>query len=264
MTAPDRSQPVPPMMPGMPERRTRACARHGVTSLFAASSIAGGTVICELHRQHQPVEFRNFLTAIDKAVPTGLDVHPVCCMAASQVRDSSGRAHVSITVGHATDKKSPIRCIDAVPAVISCARPRPGCPGAPRSHPSPPGYNNAARPPAGRSSRNRTHQSYASQSYASYGPAAPGRYGTPAAGRTRGSPRSAHNRCTRIHRGPVGSHATVTWSHPFTRACAAAQSSAWPSRNAFTLTASRASTKPVLPHQEGVPVSNMYLLNNGL
>ena len=34
----DRSQPVLPMMPGMPERRSHDYARHGVTSLFAAST----------------------------------------------------------------------------------------------------------------------------------------------------------------------------------------------------------------------------------
>jgi hypothetical protein len=43
--------------------------RHGVTSLFAAFSVADGTVISELHRQHRAVEFRKFLIAIDKAVP---------------------------------------------------------------------------------------------------------------------------------------------------------------------------------------------------
>src|SRR5215218_9584059 len=32
----DRSQPVLPMMPGMPERRTHDYARNGITSLFAA------------------------------------------------------------------------------------------------------------------------------------------------------------------------------------------------------------------------------------
>jgi hypothetical protein len=37
------------MMPGMPERRTHAHARHGTTSLFATFSIAGGTMISELH-----------------------------------------------------------------------------------------------------------------------------------------------------------------------------------------------------------------------
>jgi transposase len=74
----DRSQPVLPMMPGMPERRTHDYARHGVTSLFAAFNIAGGTVISELHRQHRAVEFKKFLIAIDKAVPAGLGVHLIC------------------------------------------------------------------------------------------------------------------------------------------------------------------------------------------
>ncbi len=35
-------------------------------------------MICELHRQHRAVEFKKFLTAIDKAVPDDLDVHLVC------------------------------------------------------------------------------------------------------------------------------------------------------------------------------------------
>jgi transposase len=74
----DRSQPVLPMMPGMPERRTHDYLRHGITSLFAAFNIADGTVISELHRRHRAIEFRKFLTVIDKAVPAALDVHLVC------------------------------------------------------------------------------------------------------------------------------------------------------------------------------------------
>jgi transposase len=74
----DRSQPVLPMMPGMPERRTHDYLRHGITSLFAAFNIADGTVISELHHRHRAVEFRKFLARIDKAVPAGLDVHLVC------------------------------------------------------------------------------------------------------------------------------------------------------------------------------------------
>jgi transposase len=74
----DRSQPVLPMMPGMPERRTHDYYRHGITSLFAAFNIADGTVISELHRRHRAIEFRKFLVTIDKAVPTDLDVHLVC------------------------------------------------------------------------------------------------------------------------------------------------------------------------------------------
>ena len=74
----DRSQPVLPMMPGMPERRTHDYLRHGITSLFAAFNIADGTVISELHRRHRAIEFRKFLAAIDKAVPADLDVHLIC------------------------------------------------------------------------------------------------------------------------------------------------------------------------------------------
>ncbi len=74
----DRSQPVLPMMPGMPERRTHDYARHGVTSLFAAFNIADGTVISELHRRHRHQEYLRFLKTIDKRVPGELDVHVVC------------------------------------------------------------------------------------------------------------------------------------------------------------------------------------------
>jgi transposase len=74
----DRSQPVLPMMPGMPERRTHDYARHGITSLFAAFNVADGTVIGELHRQHRAAEFKKFLTTIDQRVPAELDVHLIC------------------------------------------------------------------------------------------------------------------------------------------------------------------------------------------
>jgi hypothetical protein len=57
MRALDRSQPVPPMMPGMPERRSHDYARHGTTSLFAAFNIADGTVISELHRRHRAADY---------------------------------------------------------------------------------------------------------------------------------------------------------------------------------------------------------------
>jgi transposase len=74
----DRSQPVMPMMPGMPQRRSHDYARYGVTSLFAAFDIADGTVISEIHRRHRAVEFKKFLATIDKAVPPELDVHLIC------------------------------------------------------------------------------------------------------------------------------------------------------------------------------------------
>jgi transposase-like protein/transposase len=78
MQALDRSQPVLPMMPGMPERRSHDYVRHGVTSLFAAFNIADGTVISQIHRRRRAVEFKKFLIAIDKTVPAELDVYVVC------------------------------------------------------------------------------------------------------------------------------------------------------------------------------------------
>jgi transposase len=74
----DRSQPVLPMMPGMPEHRTHDYVRNGITSLFAAFNIADGTVIGELHRQHRAAEFKKFLITIDKTVSAELDVYLVC------------------------------------------------------------------------------------------------------------------------------------------------------------------------------------------
>jgi transposase len=74
----DRSQPVLPMMPGMPERRTHDYVRNGITSLFAAFNVADGTVIGQMHRRHRAAEFKKFLVTIDKAVPAELDVHLIC------------------------------------------------------------------------------------------------------------------------------------------------------------------------------------------
>jgi transposase len=74
----DRSAPVLPMMPGMPERRTHDYIRHGVTTLFAALDVATGQVIGSIHRRHRAQEFRKFLTKLDTEVPAGLDVHLIC------------------------------------------------------------------------------------------------------------------------------------------------------------------------------------------
>ena len=73
----DRMQPVLPMRPGLPERRTHDYRRHGTTSLFAALNVATGEVVGKCYRRHRSVEFRKFLNVIAKAVPDGIDVHLV-------------------------------------------------------------------------------------------------------------------------------------------------------------------------------------------
>src|SRR6266540_22757 len=87
----DRSQPVLPMMPGMPQRRTHNYVRHGVTSLFAALDLATGQVIGSLHRRHRSVEFRRFLAKLDKQVPHELAVHLVCDNYATHKTDTIQR-----------------------------------------------------------------------------------------------------------------------------------------------------------------------------
>jgi transposase len=74
----DRSQPVLPMMPGVPERATHDYVRAGTTTLFAALEVATGRVIGSLHRRHRAEEFKKFLIKLDKEVPAGLDVHLIC------------------------------------------------------------------------------------------------------------------------------------------------------------------------------------------
>ena len=73
----DRTQPVLPLAPGVPERRTHDYMRHGTTTLFAALDIATGEVISRLHRRHRSQEFLKFLKIIDQQVPEDLDVHLV-------------------------------------------------------------------------------------------------------------------------------------------------------------------------------------------
>lgn len=71
----DRTQPILPLRPGLPERRTHDYERHGTTTLFAALNTRTGEVIGECHRRHRAIEFKKFLNTIDDSVPEDLDVH---------------------------------------------------------------------------------------------------------------------------------------------------------------------------------------------
>ena len=73
----DRTQPLLPLAPGIPERRTHDYARHGTTTLFAALDIATGEVIGQTHRRHRGAEFLQFLRTIEANVPPKLDIHLV-------------------------------------------------------------------------------------------------------------------------------------------------------------------------------------------
>lgn len=73
----ERTQPLLPFQPGQLERRTNDYARHGSLDLFAALDVATGKVVAKTRQRHRSIEFVQFLTTIDAAVPVELDVHVV-------------------------------------------------------------------------------------------------------------------------------------------------------------------------------------------
>jgi transposase len=73
----ERSQPILPMRPGIPERQTHDYARHGVTCLFAALNAATGQVTDACYPRHRHQEFLKFLKKTAAAYPR-TELHVVC------------------------------------------------------------------------------------------------------------------------------------------------------------------------------------------
>jgi transposase len=73
----ERSQPLLPMRPGLPERRSHDYERHGTTSLFAAFNAATGSVLSKCYSRHRSTEFKKFLEEIGRNVPADMSIHLV-------------------------------------------------------------------------------------------------------------------------------------------------------------------------------------------
>jgi transposase len=73
----DRTRPVLPLRPGVPERQTHDYIRHGTTSLFAALEVATGKVIGRCQRRPRSQEFLKFLQQVDRQLPPAQDIHIV-------------------------------------------------------------------------------------------------------------------------------------------------------------------------------------------
>jgi len=73
----DRTQPILPLRPGLPERQTHDYQRHGTTTLFAALNVLEGTVIGECQPRHRHQEFLRFLDRIDQSIDSGQEIHLV-------------------------------------------------------------------------------------------------------------------------------------------------------------------------------------------
>lgn len=73
----ERSQPLLPLQPRQPERRSHDYFRHGSLDLFAALNVATGEVFGQMKARHRSAEFVQFLDAIEQQVPRYLAVHVV-------------------------------------------------------------------------------------------------------------------------------------------------------------------------------------------
>lgn len=71
----DRTAPILPLRPGIPERQTHDYKRHGTTTLFAAFNILNGKVIGSCLPRHRGKEFVKFLNQLEKEVPAELEIH---------------------------------------------------------------------------------------------------------------------------------------------------------------------------------------------
>jgi len=65
----DRTAPILPLRPGIPEKQTHDYVRHGTTTLFAALEVATGKVTDACYPRHRNEEFLKFLKQVTKAYP---------------------------------------------------------------------------------------------------------------------------------------------------------------------------------------------------
>lgn len=73
----DRTQPILPLRPGLPERQTHDYVRHGTTTLFAALNVLDGSVIGHCQPRHRHQEFLRFLERVEASTNRRLAIHLV-------------------------------------------------------------------------------------------------------------------------------------------------------------------------------------------
>jgi transposase len=72
----NRTAPILPLRPGLPEKATHDYRRNGTTTLFAALEVATGTVTDRCYERHGKAEFLDFLKMVASAYP-GRELHVV-------------------------------------------------------------------------------------------------------------------------------------------------------------------------------------------
>ena len=87
----DRTAPILPLRPGLPERKTHGYNRRGNTTLFAAFNILNGKVIGTCHDRHRSREFVGFLNHLEKNLPTDQEVYLTMANYCTHKRDEVHR-----------------------------------------------------------------------------------------------------------------------------------------------------------------------------
>lgn len=73
----DRTRPVLPLRPGVPERQTHDYIRHGTTCLYAALRVLDGVVLGDCRPKRNSDEFVRFLTRLDRTTPAAQAIHVI-------------------------------------------------------------------------------------------------------------------------------------------------------------------------------------------
>jgi len=71
----ERSQPILPILPGVPERQTHDYFRHGTTTLYAALDTLTGKVIGSCKGTHKSEDYISFLKLVHRKSPRGKILH---------------------------------------------------------------------------------------------------------------------------------------------------------------------------------------------
>jgi transposase len=73
----DRTRPVLPLRPGMPERHTHDYIRHGTTCLYAALRVVDGVVFGTCRPKRNTKEFVRFLDAVEQGTAPDQEIHVI-------------------------------------------------------------------------------------------------------------------------------------------------------------------------------------------
>jgi transcriptional regulator with XRE-family HTH domain len=102
----ERTQPILPLRPGVPEQQTHDYARNGTTTLFAALNAHKGSVVRKCFRRHRAKEYLAFLRLLDSSLQhTEDEIHLIVDNYATHKTPSVQRGLPSIHVFTCTSRR---------------------------------------------------------------------------------------------------------------------------------------------------------------